>query len=248
MQRLLERILQHFYNGIKIYVDGDKITPKDGNGKIVDPFIYDGTTYLPVRAVSEALGKQVAWDDKSNSVYIGQRLDEVVVGTAEEFVKAIGSNKKIILKPGMYDLSSVSNEIELQKGVTWESGEDGKELNIKNISNLIIEGSSEGKTEIVVQPRFAEIMRFVSVNNVTIRNITAGHTPAEYICDEGVLSFTDSTDIKIDNCELYGCGSIGLDLLRVKRLYMTNSDINHCSLRAVEIYDSEDINLMKRKD
>ncbi len=236
-----------FYNGIKIYVDGDKITPKDGNGKIVEPFIYDGTTYLPVRAVSEALDKQVSWDEKSNSVYIGQRLDEVVVDTAEDFVKAIGSNKKIIFEPGIYDLSSVSEDIELQNGVTWESVPDGKELNIKNISNLIIEGSSEGKTEIVVKPRFAEIMRFVSVNNVTIRNITAGHTPAEYICDEGVLSFKDSTDIKINNCELYGCGSIGLDLLRVKRLDMTNSNINHCSLRAVQIYDSEDINLMKSK-
>lgn len=84
-----------FYNGIKIYVDGNKITPKDGNGKIVEPFIYDGTTYLPVRAVSEALGKQVSWDGKSNTVYIGQNIEEVVVDTAEDFVKSIGSNKKL---------------------------------------------------------------------------------------------------------------------------------------------------------
>lgn len=59
------------YNNIKIYIDQKSITPKDANGKIVEPFIYNGTTYLPVRAVSEALGKPVSWNGKTNSVYIG---------------------------------------------------------------------------------------------------------------------------------------------------------------------------------
>lgn len=231
-----------FYNGIKIYVDGDKITPKDGNGTIVEPFIYDGTTYLPVRAVSEALGKQVSWDGNSNSVYIGQRLEEIVVETAEDFVKAIGSNRKIILKPGIYNLSTINQDIELQDGVTWEEVYDGKELNIRNVSNLIIEGSSEGKTEIITEPRYAQILNFEQVSNITLRNITAGHTPAEYICDAGVLSFLNSENIKISGCELYGCGSVGLSLHGVEHLNMINSYINHCSLRAIDVFDSKDIN------
>ncbi|NLD49657.1 MAG: cell wall-binding protein, partial [Clostridiaceae bacterium] len=49
------------YDNIKIYVDGILIHPRDGNGNSVEPFIYNGTTYLPVRAVSEALGKKVTW-------------------------------------------------------------------------------------------------------------------------------------------------------------------------------------------
>lgn len=241
------KTIKAYFNGIKIYIDGDKIIPKDGNGKVVEPFIYDGTTYLPVRAVSEALGKQVAWDEKVNTVYIGHKLEEVVVSTADDFVKSIGSNKKIILNPGVYDLSNVDQSIELQAGVTWEDVTDGKELNIRNISNLIIEGPSEGKTEILVKPRFSQIMDFENVSNVTIRNITAGHTPAEYMCDAGVLNFQSSKDIKIENCELYGCGSIGLSLNEVERLNMSNSNINHCSLRAVQIYDSNDINLKGSK-
>ena len=62
-----------YYNDIKIYVDGSLITPKDVNGNIVDPFIADGTTYLPVRAVGEALGKTVEWDGGTQSVYIGPK-------------------------------------------------------------------------------------------------------------------------------------------------------------------------------
>ena len=48
------------YDNIKIFMDGEEVTPKDGNGQSVEPFIYNGTTYLPVRAVSNAIGKEVS--------------------------------------------------------------------------------------------------------------------------------------------------------------------------------------------
>lgn len=59
------------YDGIRLVVDGEKITPRDPNGAVVDPFVIDGTTYLPVRAVAEALGEAVTWDGNTNTVYIG---------------------------------------------------------------------------------------------------------------------------------------------------------------------------------
>src|SRR5665648_169606 len=59
------------YNNIKIYVDQKLVTPKDVNGNIVEPFIYNGTTYLPVRAVGDAFGKEVSWDADTKSVYVG---------------------------------------------------------------------------------------------------------------------------------------------------------------------------------
>jgi len=61
---------QIYYKNIKIIIDGEQITPKDVLGNIVDPFIMDGTTYLPVRAVSEALGMDVVWDGKTYTVYL----------------------------------------------------------------------------------------------------------------------------------------------------------------------------------
>gem|GEM_PF-355133 len=64
------------YNNIKINVDGKAIEPKDGNGKSVEPFIYEGTTYLPVRAVSQALGKRVTWDGDTKTVNILSGMTE----------------------------------------------------------------------------------------------------------------------------------------------------------------------------
>lgn len=41
--------------GVTIYVDDQKINPGDSNGNPVEPMLYNGTTYLPIRAVSAAL-------------------------------------------------------------------------------------------------------------------------------------------------------------------------------------------------
>jgi hypothetical protein len=56
------------YRDIKIEIDGGEIMPRDAAGNIVEPFIIDGTTYLPVRAVAEALGMEVGWDDATSTV------------------------------------------------------------------------------------------------------------------------------------------------------------------------------------
>ena len=60
------------YTGVDIYVDDQKLAPTDANGNPVEAFVHNGTTYLPVRAVSEAVGKPVQWEPKTNSVYLGE--------------------------------------------------------------------------------------------------------------------------------------------------------------------------------
>ena len=84
------------YNDIKLVVDGIPVTPKDANGATVEPFICDGTTYLPVRAIGEALGKPVKWDGNTKTVYIGNvpgadiYLPEACPPYESEYYKAPG--------------------------------------------------------------------------------------------------------------------------------------------------------------
>ena len=56
------------YNDIKITLNGSAVTPTDANGAAVEPFAIDGTTYLPVRAVANALGLGVEWDGATKTV------------------------------------------------------------------------------------------------------------------------------------------------------------------------------------
>jgi hypothetical protein len=55
---------------IRIFVDNRQVDPRDVSGASVEPFIINGTTYLPVRAVAEALGMEVRWDNAAKSVHI----------------------------------------------------------------------------------------------------------------------------------------------------------------------------------
>lgn len=61
------------YKNIKVAVDGVIVSLTDANGKTVEPFVYNGTTYLPVRGVATALNQQVSWDGSTNTVYIGKQ-------------------------------------------------------------------------------------------------------------------------------------------------------------------------------
>ena len=62
---------QLYYNNIKIRLNGEELVPKDALGNIVEPFAIEGTTYLPIRAISSALGLNVTWDGATQTVVLG---------------------------------------------------------------------------------------------------------------------------------------------------------------------------------
>lgn len=70
-------------SGVKIVVDGHRLNPTDVNGNKVEPMIYNGTTYLPVRAVANALGKAVYWDGPNYTVYLGEMSGQLEYPTEE---------------------------------------------------------------------------------------------------------------------------------------------------------------------
>lgn len=89
--------------GIKIYVDGNLKKPTDVNGNVVEPMIYDGTTYLPVRALTGMLtDKEVAWDQESQTVYIGQRPDVGVKSVPIDELEAYDTHSNAYASSSLY--------------------------------------------------------------------------------------------------------------------------------------------------
>lgn len=86
------------YTGVDIYIDDVKLNPTDVNGNPVEAFVYNGTTYLPVRAVGEAVGKVVQWEGKTNSVYLGKHTGERPAVWLEDMVYFTGRDNIDILK------------------------------------------------------------------------------------------------------------------------------------------------------
>lgn len=62
------RMIEVFDNVKKVVVNKVE-KPFDKNNK---PFVYNGTTYVPLRFVADALGEAVDWDGKTGTVFIGE--------------------------------------------------------------------------------------------------------------------------------------------------------------------------------
>ena len=69
------------FDPVKFIINGHDKSTSDGNfnnqGTVVPAsFIYEGTTYIPMRMVSNMLGKPVDWDGNTRSIIIGSKKGE----------------------------------------------------------------------------------------------------------------------------------------------------------------------------
>lgn len=68
-------------DGIKVTVDGKTLTPKDGKGNTVPVFTYEGTTYVPARALADAMGFQITYNSDTRVVAVTKPVDAVSSAT-----------------------------------------------------------------------------------------------------------------------------------------------------------------------
>lgn len=64
--------------GVNLYVDDRSFTPYDVNGNEVDPFIYNGTTYAPIRAITSLLNYEVGYNGKTKTVELKSHKGDIV--------------------------------------------------------------------------------------------------------------------------------------------------------------------------
>lgn len=228
-------------SAINIYVDGVLLEPADDSLKAAEPLLHDGTVYLPIWALSEALGKPVEWDSATNSVYIGApaEVSEITVSTAEELVSALGSNRRILLEEGTYNLTAVKPGY-INANVYFGEKHDGPELFLDGIHNLTIQGIGDEQSEIIVEPRYANVLNFLNCSNISIANIKAGHTE-DGTCSGGVFLFNNCKNIQIDDTDMYGCGTLGLILEKVTAVKVTGSTIYGCTTGIMSAQGSSNI-------
>lgn len=69
----------------KIYVDGTLRSFVDGRGDTVYPILYEGTTYLPLRAIGELMDKDVTWYEKALVITLTTKDDTPIVTDADSF-------------------------------------------------------------------------------------------------------------------------------------------------------------------
>ncbi|UQZ34895.1 hypothetical protein C2I18_15950 [Paenibacillus sp. PK3_47] len=67
----MQKISAYLNHSIGFKINGAAYTPVDNNGKTLAPITYNDTTYLPVRAMADALKIPVTFDAAANQVVLG---------------------------------------------------------------------------------------------------------------------------------------------------------------------------------
>ena len=111
--------------GIRIFWDGEEKTLTNVNGEKVEPMIYNGTTYVPVRAMSELMGKTVEWDETTTTVYVGGKPEGVAAATVNGTeITDVDVNYQIYAEASMYAQGKGMTLEELD-GFDWNQTENG---------------------------------------------------------------------------------------------------------------------------
>ena len=156
----ISKTIQADFTDIKVTLDGTLLTLTDANGKTVEPFAVAGTTYLPVRAVSSALGLEVGWDGDTSTVILSTvpftitaeeaqalvqgNLDEIYLGKYDEsYLDLVGITAEEAEATHLQNILAESEIFSLYWGIVMtENGEsfDTLDTTVKNeIIDLITE-------------------------------------------------------------------------------------------------------------
>lgn len=155
------------YKNIKIKVNGTTVVPKDANGKVVEPFVSDGTTYLPVRAIATALGQNVTWDGSTNTVSITSSSN----GNSNSSNSSVGYSFN--LTPGTYTVGKSFDagtyKIEVISGCGNVSTDDYSLYQIFAASGTMLSSTGIKTYNNAVLKRGAVLELFAYEGNFTVR-------------------------------------------------------------------------------
>lgn len=178
--------------------------------------------------------------------------DEIVVKTEEQFLSALGNNRTVIVaadthlnlsrvlenenmfrgKQGRRWASDASAIISKEPLVVSESETDGRQLALLNFSGLTIKGQKNSSIE--VDPRYSYCLYFINCDHCEVHNLTIGHTEGGY-CSGGVIGVKGGRQNFVKDCDLYGCGTYGLDLMETTDFGMTNSNVHDCTYGIMQL-------------
>lgn len=183
---------------------------------------------------------------------------EIHVNSATEFLRAIGSNKTIVIESGsVFNLTDAMLQLHnnypkeypmldyyeneeqmapLNNKVFSLNAYDGPEIALKGVRNLVIKGEASNLPLLLAEPRYAYIFSLYDCSNITFENIIMGHTNKGY-CEGGVVALNDCRKINFFNCDLFGCGTEGLTANNVDGVKFNNSHIHDCSYSIMTLYN-----------
>lgn len=167
------------------------------------------------------------------------------VHSVSELLEAIEPGAEIVIASGYYNISDYLNTVDVD---TWNDEHeyvkiyevyDGLEVSIENVDLLTISSADldYADVELVVDPRYAEVLSFYQCEDIGLLGITMGHTDRGE-CDGAVIELDSCTNVLLCNLDLYGCGVYGLQTMNSGNILSSYCIMRDCSYGPFSISDS----------
>lgn len=112
----VSKTLQAYYGTSRIIIDGKDVT------NTIEPFIVDGTTYIPLRVVANAFNKKVEWNALTSTANITEDLTQV-----NQYYQAEILKRDVRIMELENKVKSLEKELDSKKEITLSDLE--KQLN-----------------------------------------------------------------------------------------------------------------------
>ncbi|NOV01183.1 NPCBM/NEW2 domain-containing protein [Paenibacillus planticolens] len=167
-QSSLEEIKGYLNSDIRFTLNAAPWTPKSADGQVQSPLIVDGSTYLPIRAVAEAVGLEVGWLEQEQTVELKRK------GTANDPsvpYKDASQNSPDILAD--FDFTQRSSDpngpyIYMNESIVGESLRVGTRTAIHGLSSTVHvrdgEAPTEASIEFNIQGAYKKLTGFVGMH------------------------------------------------------------------------------------
>jgi len=107
------------FRDIKVYYNNQQKTMAQ------EPFIYNNSVYLPVRAVSELVGKDVQWDSAKNGVYVSDNGTSTAPNTLVEQLQSEVASKNFEIVKINAEKAVLESKIKELEANVKDSGTSG---------------------------------------------------------------------------------------------------------------------------
>lgn len=180
-----------------IEVDGKEQVFKDAQGNIVYPILYDGTTYLPVRAVGELMGKTVYW-------YEGE--------------------KRIDLKTESTTVTDADVIVPSSPSATPAATPASGEISLDEAKSIALEKAGLSESEVVFLKAYLDADDKHREYDIEFYKDNTEYSAEISAADGRILSWDVDTEYRKNQQDNSQNGDIGLD--RAKEIALEKADLN----------------------
>jgi hypothetical protein len=169
------------------------------------------------------------------------------VDSVQAFIEALGPDRVIVIEAGTTIRldEAPRGRGEFFRWVEHRFVKEKYDFVILDCPNLEVRAAEGERPLVCTKHDYANVLRFENCRGLTLRGLRVGHDPEPAQCFGAAAAFENCESVTISDCILYGSGTEGLTLSKVKKLTVEHTVIEKCTSGLLSASDCEDLTFRK---